>query len=197
MEERACLKTLWKPSIKCQILTAGEINKVYKILSEMSRKRCVPDAGTYGIIIDSFCKERKMNEALIILNEMLREGHRPNIFNLNTLLRSFCENDMVQVAEMLFCEMPKKGCKPNVVSHCILIEGMCKDGQVNSAYELLRIILAKKWVPNEDTCKAMAVALYETGRFKEVLRLADEMGKWNFVPDTRTWNALVNSWLNS
>ena len=59
------------------LCSEGRAPEGYRTLKEMEKKSCEPNAATYRMMVDGFCRIGDFDSALDILNAMLASRHYP------------------------------------------------------------------------------------------------------------------------
>ena len=80
----------------------------------------------YSSLIDGYCKNQRMDEAIKIFKQMQGGGVKPNIFTYNTLLDGLCKVGRMGVVQNLINLMVHQGVSPNIVTYTSLILGFVK-----------------------------------------------------------------------
>ncbi|KAF8408835.1 hypothetical protein HHK36_004904 [Tetracentron sinense] len=101
----------------------GRLKEAVELFEEMvSKVQVMPDALTYNVLVNGFCREGKVDQARKIMDFMRKNGCCPNIFNYSALMNGFCKEGRVE--EAIF--MRKSGMKVDVVGYTTLINYLCR-----------------------------------------------------------------------
>ncbi|KAK2651136.1 hypothetical protein Ddye_018625 [Dipteronia dyeriana] len=103
----------------------------------VSKDQILPDALTYNVLIDGFCRGGKVDKAMKIMEFMRNNGCSPNVFNYTTLMNGLCKEGLEEVNEF-FDGMKTFPLKPDAVGYTTLINCLCRAGRTNEAMELLK-----------------------------------------------------------
>ena len=57
----------------------GKVEEAYKVLVDMQMKGCEPNAATYRMLVDGFCRVGEYARGLSILHAMLMSRHCPRV----------------------------------------------------------------------------------------------------------------------
>ncbi|MQL92619.1 hypothetical protein Taro_025235 [Colocasia esculenta] len=136
-----------------------------------------PDVIMYTTLVDGFCNEGLINDALELIHEMNVVGIFPNVVTYNSLVKGLCRTGNTKVALMLVEDMSMEGnyYKPDVVTYSTIIDRLCKEGSLNGA---LRLVTEMKQVgifPNVITCGSLVNGLCRMHDIDMVLKLLKEM----------------------
>ncbi|KFK35353.1 hypothetical protein AALP_AA5G273600 [Arabis alpina] len=135
------------PSFNALLTVLGrkmEIGRMNAIAEKMDEMEIRPDVVTLGILINTLCKSRRVDEALEIFEQMC--GKRSDDGNVikadsihyNTLIDGFSKVGRMKEAEELLVKMKMEaGCAPNIVTYNCLIDGYCIAGQLETAKEVV------------------------------------------------------------
>ncbi|KAH1062487.1 hypothetical protein GLYMA_02G280200v4 [Glycine max] len=111
----------------------------------------VADTVIYTILIDGYCRNGNVAEALNVRKEMVERGVFADYYTLttlfmgralglfetltqrslvtyNTLMDGFCKIGEMEKAKELWCDMVSRGILPSYVSFSILMNGFCSLG---------------------------------------------------------------------
>ncbi|EEF50814.1 pentatricopeptide repeat-containing protein, putative [Ricinus communis] len=173
--------------IKALCKNSSTIDVAFRILSEMPNRGCNPNSYTYGTLINSLCRFRKIWEAkelfiemetkaVEMLDKMKLQGIKPDAGLYGKIINGLCENCKLQEAANFLDEMVLVGISPNrltwslhVRTNNIVVQGLCSIGDLNRAFQL-------------DLHKAT--------------RLVDEMVLDGCVPDQMTWSVVLCGFLD-
>ncbi|KAF8369843.1 hypothetical protein HHK36_032133 [Tetracentron sinense] len=113
---------------------SGRLKEAVELFEEMvSKVQVMPDALTYNVLVNGFCREGKVDQARKIMDFMRKNGCCPNIFNYSALMNGFCKEGRVE--EAIF--MRKSGLKVDVVAYD---EGDESGAVAAAAMERVRIL---------------------------------------------------------
>ncbi|MFQ6643297.1 hypothetical protein Gotur_018594, partial [Gossypium turneri] len=133
----------------------------------MIKKGCAPNILSYNIMINGYCKAKRLDKAMELFHEISQTGLIPdtvtystlmqamrnsgvelNIVSYSILIDGLCKTGHIKVAKELFCELSINGLKPNVYAYAIMINGFCKEGLPDEAYQLFRSMEDNDCLPN-------------------------------------------------
>nr|VDD15284.1 unnamed protein product [Brassica rapa] len=168
------------------LLKRGKTGMALDLFHEMRRTYGVsPDAYTFNILINGFCKNSMVAEAFRVFKDMRFD---PDLVTYNTIIDGLCRAGKVNTARNVLNGMVKRGVvPPNVVSYTTLVRGYCMKHEVDKALALFREIDE----PNDVSFNTLIKGLSEARRFdeiKEVLRASSA-----FAPDRCTFNVLIKA----
>ncbi|KAF8404408.1 hypothetical protein HHK36_009293 [Tetracentron sinense] len=102
---------------------SGRLKEAVELFEEMvSKVQVMPDALTYNVLVNGFCREGKVDQARKIMDFMRKNGCCPNIFIYSALMNRFCKEGRVEEAIL----MRKSGMKVDVVGYTTLINYLCR-----------------------------------------------------------------------
>ncbi|MQL73036.1 hypothetical protein Taro_005388 [Colocasia esculenta] len=165
-----------------------------EILRDMSQRDqcCNPNVVIYSMLIDGFCKEGSMADALELLKEMKNVGISPNAITYNTLINGFCRSGDTSMAFQLLTKMATFGdcCKPDVVTYSTIINGLCNTGFLEEALSVVEEMNAQGISPNLVTYRTLINGLCTVGNTDRALVILRGMGALNrnYKPDVVVYN---------
>ncbi|KAK2366966.1 putative pentatricopeptide repeat-containing protein, mitochondrial [Trifolium repens] len=92
----------------------------------MIAKGICPDIVTFNILVDAFCKEGNVKQAINVLAVMIKEGVKPDVVTYNALMDGYCLVNQVNKALGILNTMTDKGVAPNVRSYKLVREMIAK-----------------------------------------------------------------------
>ena len=76
--------------------------KAKEVFGVMTRRGIEPNTVTYSCLIDGYCLQNKMDDAVKTFNMMVERGCLPNLFSYNILINGYCKNKRIDEAMHLF-----------------------------------------------------------------------------------------------
>nr|XP_023920736.1 pentatricopeptide repeat-containing protein At3g22470, mitochondrial-like [Quercus suber] len=104
----------------------------------MVERGCSLDVISYNILINGYCKGKKIDEAMRLFHEMSNKGMIPNVVTYNTLIGGFCQVKRPQAALELFHNMQAFGQHQNPKTYANLLDGLLKNKQIAEAMALFQ-----------------------------------------------------------
>ncbi|GFY92487.1 hypothetical protein Acr_08g0008830 [Actinidia rufa] len=96
----------------------GNLDEAMGIYRDMSSGSRVPlNTVIYNILIDSLCKNGKVEIALSLMDAMKDNGVRPNTTTFNAMLKGLQEINWLEKAFELMNQMTEQACNPDYVHH--------------------------------------------------------------------------------
>ncbi|KAK8358765.1 hypothetical protein V6Z12_A04G045500 [Gossypium hirsutum] len=155
----------------------GKVSKAVETVDLMRKQGIEPDVVRYNTLVDALCKEgmrgiepnNEMDKARRVFNLMIEKGCAPDIVTYNILVDAHCKQGMVFEAKDIVDSMRKRGIEPNVVTYSVLV----------NARRVFSLMIEKGCAPNI--------------RLGEAMELFHEISQKGPIPDTVTYNTLVQS----
>ncbi|CAN1280224.1 Pentatricopeptide repeat-containing protein At4g26680, mitochondrial [Linum perenne] len=129
--------------------------------------------------------------------QVSKPPYSPNVYTLNMVMSALRKSGRLDKAVELFAEMENGGVGPNVASYNVLIAGYCKKGLLSSSMKLKSSMERKKnngLQQNVVTFNTLIHELCKEGRLQEASKVLSEMKLGNVVPNTVTFNTLMNGY---
>lgn len=172
---------------------SGSSSSAYSVLAEMERKRCKPNATTFGTLIAGFYKEEKFDDVGKVLDMMTNKYNmRAGISIYNIRIQSLCKVKRSVEAKALLDGLISRRMKPNSDTYCHLIHGFCKDGDYAEAKNLFKRMVDSGCKPNSDCYFTLVYFLCQGGDFESALQFCKESMSKNWFPNITTMKSLVN-----
>ncbi|XP_039013642.1 putative pentatricopeptide repeat-containing protein At1g74580 [Hibiscus syriacus] len=93
-----------------------------KSSNEMVDNGILLDVFTYGILIDSHCKQGMIPKAIDMVGTMRKQGIEPDVVTNSALIDAHCKEGMAAKAEQIIDKMIKRGIEPDVFIYTALIK---------------------------------------------------------------------------
>ncbi|KAK8697093.1 hypothetical protein V6N13_113255 [Hibiscus sabdariffa] len=105
---------------------AGRSVEAIEYFKWMASCNVALDAKAYIVVVNEYCKLRKIDEAISLLKGMCERGVGPNVSCFNLVFRTLVELNELDRAILLLIQMPRMGCSPNYVSYSTIICCLCR-----------------------------------------------------------------------
>ncbi|XWS77284.1 hypothetical protein CRYUN_Cryun01aG0248100 [Craigia yunnanensis] len=124
----------------------------------------------------------------------------PDVVTYNTIVDGLCRVGKVGIAHNVVKGMSKKSLdlNPNVVTYTTLVRGHCMKQDSDEALVVFQEMISRGLKPNRITYNTLIKGLFEVHKYdkiKEILERTGEDGR--FIPDTCTFNTLINVQCNA
>ncbi|KAK2351625.1 pentatricopeptide repeat-containing protein, mitochondrial [Trifolium repens] len=207
------LQQLKKQNIKPSAATYGLVMEVmfscgkYNLVHEFFRKlqkSSIPNPLTYRVLVNTFWKEGKIDEAVSAVHEMERRGIVGSASLYYDLARCLCAAGRSHEALMQIDKICKVANKPLVVTYTGLMQASLDSGNIQDGayiFEKMKDICA----PNLVTYNIMLKAYVDHGMFQEAKELFEQMlentnhlsrkddYKMRVIPDIYTFNTMLDA----
>ncbi|KAL8192337.1 hypothetical protein R6Q57_027522 [Mikania cordata] len=118
---------------------AGNLDVALDIFEEMLiSSKAPPNTVIYNILIDSLCKNGKIEHALSLMDGMLQKGVRPNTTTYNAMLKGLSSINKLNEALRLMDQMTNQACNPDYVTLEILNDWLEKVGEIEKLRMFVR-----------------------------------------------------------
>nr|GEW09078.1 hypothetical protein [Tanacetum cinerariifolium] len=175
-----------------------------------SGKGCRRRVNEYYMVIDGFCKGRRVSEAFefftrwlgekgeveeahrIIDELMLDRGKKPDTHMYTTLLHGYCLLGKMDHASKIFDIMIAQGCAPCEVRYTSLMQGYYLCGEVDKARKIFKAMIRQGCAPCVVSCSILIDGYCKSEIIDKALNLIREMHERGIVPNLVTYTSLVN-----
>ncbi|XP_057426169.1 pentatricopeptide repeat-containing protein At5g39710-like [Lotus japonicus] len=181
------------------LLCTYNVDKAYKVFTEMIASGFEPSLVTYNELIHAYCCRDRVQDAMGIFRGMPDRGLTPDAVICNTLITFFCKYGELEKAFEMRAEMVERGILPNADTYSKLIDCLCPQRRLSEAFDLFREMLGGGLSPREYAYFNLVGAYCLVGEFSKAFHLRDEMIHKGFLPDfvtefspsLVTYNALI------
>ncbi|PON47579.1 Pentatricopeptide repeat [Parasponia andersonii] len=165
---------------------SGDTTAVELFYHEMVARGFKPNAVTYNIRIDTYCKAGCLGDGLRLLEEMERSNFSPTLQTITTLIHGAGVARNSIKARELFDEIPLRNLCPDTGVYNALMSSLIRCKDVNSAIALMDEMEEKHISHDYMTYHTLFFGLIRKTDFEGVHQLYDKMIERDFVPKTRT-----------
>ncbi|KAL6502181.1 hypothetical protein OROHE_024774 [Orobanche hederae] len=172
------------------MLACGKYDLVHEFFKKV-QKSYIPNALIYKVLVNTFWREGKFDEAVTAVEKMERRGIVGNAGLYYDLARCLCSAGRCHEALKQIDKICKVANKPLVVTYTGLIQACLEAGNVeNGAYIFNH--MQKFCSPNLITCNIMLKAFLDHGMFEEAKRLFIKLlENGNFISHESDYKARV------
>lgn len=179
-----------------------DIGRMNDIAAEMNEMGIQADTVTLGILINTLCKSRRVDEALEIFEQMCgRQSDYGNVIKadeilFNTLINALCKVGRLKEAEDLLVKMKMDGCVPNRITYNCLVDGYCTAGQLDTAKSAVSQMKEEGIEPNVVTLNTIIKGMCRHRRVSSAVSFLMDMEKEGLKRNVVTYMTLINAYCN-
>ncbi|VFQ63680.1 unnamed protein product [Cuscuta campestris] len=179
----------------CKAGHTGKAGKLLHLLDEKGNRR--PNVFAYSTIIDSLCKDSKVDDALVLLSKMVARGIPPNVVTYTSLIHGLCKFSRWKEVKELLKRMADSKIPLDAHTYTVLVVGFCKEGWVNDAAKTIETMVQEGVEPNVITYSVLMDGYSLQGKISSALKLLNTMIYRGCDPDIQTYNILINGYCKS
>ncbi|KAF8104830.1 hypothetical protein N665_0166s0016 [Sinapis alba] len=98
---------------------------VLSLCKQMELQGIVHNIYSLSIVINCFCRCRKLGLSFSVLGKMLKLGYEPNTITFSTLVNGLCLEGRVSEAVGIVDRMVETKVRPNLITLNTLVNGLC------------------------------------------------------------------------
>ncbi|KAL1204261.1 Pentatricopeptide repeat-containing protein [Cardamine amara subsp. amara] len=167
------------------------------IIPRMLHNKVKPNVRTCGIIMNGYCEEGKLEEALRFFYRMKELGVHPNLFVFNSLIKGFLEiNDMDGVSEVVNL-MEEFGVKPDVVTFSTLMNAWSSVGDMKRCEEIYGDMLEGGIDPDIHAFSILAKGYARAGEPEKAEQILNQMRKFSVRPNVVIYTTIISGWCSA
>ncbi|KAF3520189.1 hypothetical protein DY000_02061903 [Brassica cretica] len=202
MKNRAA--PLQAPSFNALLTVLGrnmEIGRMNDVVVKMDEMKVRPDVVTLGILINTLCKSRRVDEALEVFQEMCGKRTddgdviKADSIHFNTLIDGLCKVGRMKEAEELLVKMKtEEGCAPTTVTYNCLIGGYCIAGQLETAKEVVSRMKEDGIKPNVVTLNTLIGGMCRHHGVNMAIAFFADMQREGLQGNVVTYTTLIHAY---
>nr|CAD1832863.1 unnamed protein product [Ananas comosus var. bracteatus] len=148
----------------CKSRRVHKATSLFKTL----KHRFPPDAATYNILAEGWCRLQRTSQALDLLRDMVASGVAPTKTTYNILLHGLFRARQTRQALDFFAQMKRRSktdpvCAPDVVSYTTVLHGLGLSGELRRAREVLDEMPQRGVLPNVAAYNALIQVICKKG----------------------------------
>ncbi|KAJ8634385.1 hypothetical protein MRB53_027721 [Persea americana] len=152
----------------------------------------VPNAASFGIVIDGLCKMHKLDIALKLLHNMICMGCSGSLLIYNNLIHELCNEDRLEDGYKLLSEMKESGFEPTHFTYNSFFGCVCRRGNTSGALDLVREMRRhghEPWIKHYTT---LVKQLCVHGKLVEACGFLKDMVQVGIVPNIIAYSAAMD-----
>ncbi|KFK27815.1 hypothetical protein AALP_AA8G433500 [Arabis alpina] len=178
---------------------AGRPERSSELLDLMLEENNVevrPNIRTFNVLVQAWCKKKKVEEAWKVVHKMEECGVRPDTVTYNTIATCYVQKGETKRAEQELVEkmVMKNKAKPNGRTCGIVVGGYCREGKVRDGLRFVRKMKEMRVEANLVVFNSLIkgfVEVMDRDGIDEVLTLMKEC---NVKADVITYSTVMNAW---
>ncbi|CAN6310345.1 unnamed protein product [Urochloa humidicola] len=171
----------------------GRIEEARKLMEFMEGAGCSPNIITYNVLIKALCDDGRFDEVKEVLVEIKTKGPKPSAVTYNTYMDALSKAGMAEKAVDLFEDMRCEGLKPTAFTLSIALNCLCVHSKFSEVIALLERSTELNWCAAVVAYNTVMSRLCDMERWLAILELLADMIKKGIIPNTRTFNILIQS----
>ncbi|XP_070018202.1 pentatricopeptide repeat-containing protein At1g07740, mitochondrial-like [Nicotiana sylvestris] len=108
----------------------GKTAEAYRMLVDMQIASCNPNAATYRMVVDGFCKTGEFEEGLKVLNAMLISGHFSHVETIRCMILGLLDKGKIEDVCFVLEEMEKRKKRFDFESWEAIVKDACSNSIV-------------------------------------------------------------------
>ncbi|KAF3570555.1 hypothetical protein F2Q69_00060764 [Brassica cretica] len=148
-----------------------------------------------SIVVNCFCRRRKLGFAFSVMGKMLKLGYEPNTVTFSTLVNGLCLEGRVSEAVALVDRMVETKVRPNLITLSTLVNGLCLNSIVPEAVALIYRMVEHGCQPDACTYGPVLNSICKSGNTDLALDLLKHMEAKakGIEANVVTYNSLISS----
>ncbi|XP_057954354.1 pentatricopeptide repeat-containing protein At1g71210, mitochondrial [Malania oleifera] len=163
-----------------------------QVVSKQISMRGLESEITHSILVKSFCKQNRLEEAEEFLRSLVRDGRVLSGYMVGHMVGALCKSRMFDKASCLVEEFHELRNVQMKHAYSVMIKELVRAGKVDVALEFLQGKMALEgYVPDVFRYNILIYRLLKENRLEEVYDLLMEMKEGQIAPDKATINAAL------
>ena len=172
----------------------GRWGDAVKLFESLPSLNLHPDASSYNITMNAFCRSKQIDKALDLFNSMPAGlTSSGDLFTHNTLLNCLSKAGRLEQALLVLRELPDKGLHPDLYSFNIAIDACARRGRYREAEHLFQEMIHAELSPCVVTFTSVINAFARQKKWRDALRILKSMKKHGVFPTVVTLNSVMSS----
>ncbi|XP_044510125.1 putative pentatricopeptide repeat-containing protein At1g09680 [Mangifera indica] len=151
-----------------------------------------PDLFTYNILIDGYCKNGCVLEAVELFHTLINRNIQPDITTFNCLINGLCKTGRLNIAWEMFNRLHSNGFVPDVITYTIIMHGFCKEGKLEIASKCFSDMEQNGVAPDLLTFNTLMSGFLQNNETLKVVELLHKMKERNVKPDASIGSIILD-----
>ncbi|GLJ29343.1 hypothetical protein SUGI_0578720 [Cryptomeria japonica] len=158
------------------------------LLFEERRSELEASTVTYNILINGWCRIRRLEEAQKLFDQMVTLSIPPSVVTYSTLIDGYCKTGRIEDALKLLETMKGKGSNPNVITYNSIVDALAEAGRPQDAHLMLDEMDASGCRPNISTYNSLVKGLCKQENLSAASKVLQMMMERGCLPTVTTYN---------
>ncbi|KAI5661372.1 hypothetical protein M9H77_20695 [Catharanthus roseus] len=176
----------------CNLCNLNDQTNLRIVLRKTLRSGFCLNPETFVLVLNSYCKLGRLEEALQLLGLMKTLGVRLSVNIWSILIDGFCKSGQLDTATYLLSRMVESGCSPNIVTCTSLIKGFLESKMLDEAFEILDTLKSKGCYPDLVLSNVLIDCLSKVGRYDDALDVFFNLQERRLIPDPYTFSSIMS-----
>ncbi|XP_020869316.1 pentatricopeptide repeat-containing protein At1g12300, mitochondrial-like [Arabidopsis lyrata subsp. lyrata] len=147
---------------------------------------------TLSIMINCFCRCRKLQFACSVMGKILKLGYEPNTITFSTLINGFCLEGRVPEALELVDRMVEMKHRPDLIMINTLVNGLCLKGKVYEAVVFIDRMVESGCQPDAVTYGPVLNVMCKSGKTALAMELLRKMEERKIKLDAVKYSIIID-----
>jgi pentatricopeptide repeat protein len=174
------------------IAKTKQYDLVLALCKQMELKGIAHNLYTLSIMINCFCRCRKLCLAFSAMGKIIKLGYEPNTITFSTLINGLCLEGRVSEALELVDRMVEMGHKPDLITINTLVNGLCLSGKEAEAMLLIDKMVEYGCQPNAVTYGPVLNVMCKSGQTALAMELLRKMEERNIKLDAVKYSIIID-----
>jgi len=175
---------------------ARDVERLWELWEEMSRRDVRPTAITLGCMVDALVKNGSVDDAWDLLHSLLKDEQRSGLVNTviySTILKGFSMSRQTNKVLVVYQEMRDRGVPFNTISYNTMLDCCAKNGGMDRVPMFLENMKADKIEPDIITYSTIIKGYCLAGDIDRAFDVMTEMKRdCKLTPDEILYNSLLD-----
>ncbi|KMZ58228.1 hypothetical protein ZOSMA_79G00710 [Zostera marina] len=180
----------WNTAIR-QSLVAERTDLVWRFYEIMIGSGVSGNVFVFDCLIEAFCKENRLAEALVFVRQICRSGFVPNVISFNKLVDGYCKVGYFGDVSTVLHLMIAVSRPPNEDTYTSIIRELCNRHRVDEAVLIFQGLKRRGYTINVAMYGIVILGLCKEVKLADARKLFDEMENSGIKLNHHTYNAII------
>lgn len=150
-----------------------------------------PSNQTFNILVNGWCRIRKMSKAEKTLEEMTQHGFEPDVVTYTSFIEAYCREKDFHKVDATMKDMRRKRLNPSIVTYTIIIKALGRAKEIQKSLDVYAEAKKDGCIPDSSLYTVLITNLSKSGRLKDARELFEDMTKEGVAPDRIAYNGMI------